>query len=270
MRLYAMGLTCLLFLTGIVAGSSPPEAVEFFSFEQDMEGWMPNGTDLELGAGGTIPWSIARSQDRAKDGVASVKFALDNANDQGKIWIQRPFVLQPNQTYQVQVTYFLAPIDSPVGASVIIAGALTSPPTTRDDLVPFFLDTTSHGRSVGANKWARQQYEFTAETDAAGSLNVIIGVWAAFEIGYVYYLDAVRTTFTKRQAGAAEPIINSVDFNGSKRLTINGSAFGPSPRVIINSSDRSDLITVSSNGFIRLRGAASDLFGSRPRTRETI
>ena len=259
MRALSAVLICLLFLSAMAAARPAPVLVDFFSFEQDFEGWVPNGADLSV-EGVTDEWSITRSQDMAKDGAWSVRLFLVNDNDAGKIWIQKPFTLQPNQTYQVQVSYFMAPIDGPV-SNTIIAGAATRPPATRDDLVPFFGGLANLGRRTGANKFARHGYEFTAQADDAGSLYVFIGVWATFEVGYVYYLDAVRTTFTMRQPGAPEPIIESVDFNGTKRLRINGSAFGPSPRVIINNIDRSEFITASSDSLIKLKGSLSDFFG---------
>jgi hypothetical protein len=238
----------------MAAGSPAPELVEFFSFEQDIEGWIPNGTNLQLGSGGTIPWSITRSQEMAKDGASSVKLLLDNINDQGEIWIQRPFTLHPNQTYQVRVSYFIA---GPTGPGFMIAGALTSPPTVPDDLVTFLGDSSTRGPF----RWARKILEFTAQADSVGTLFVIIGIAGAFEGQLVYYVDSVRTTFTMRQPGAPKPIIDSADFNGTRKLRINGSAFGPSPRVIINNVDRSEFITASSHSFIKLKGSLSGLFG---------
>jgi hypothetical protein len=261
MRWFTAGLICLLFISAISPARPGPALVEFFSFEQDFEGWAANGLDLQAGSGATIPWSITRSQDMAKDGLWSVRLFIDNINDAGKIWIQRPFTMQPNQTYQVKLGYFFAPIDSQAFSNPIIAGASTQPPATRDDLVPFFEDRTSLGRNTGANRWARHEYEFTAQADGVGSLYVFIGVWATFEVGYVYYLDAVRTTFTMRQTGAPEPIIESVNFNGTKKLRISGSAFGPSPSVIINNIDRSEFITASSDSVIKLKGSLSDFVG---------
>jgi hypothetical protein len=257
MRWFTRGLICLLFLSAVAVASPAPELVDFFSFEEDFEGWVPNGADLQLGSG-TIPWSITRSQDMAKDGLTSVKLLLGNFNAEGKIWIQRPFTLQPSQTYQVRVSYFIA---GPNGPGAMIAGALTSPPTTRADLAPFFEDTVTRGPS----RWTRKQFEFTSQTDNAGTLFVIVGIWGAFEVQLVYYVDSIRTTFTMRQPGAPEPVINSADFNGAKKLTISGSAFGPSPRVIIDNVDRSDFITVSSDNFIRLKGARSEIFGTTVR-----
>jgi hypothetical protein len=135
-RYFYTALICLGLLSSAAVASPPPQLIDFFSFEQDFEGWAANGLDLELGSG-TIPWSITRSQDMARDGQTSAKLFLDNLNDEGKIWIQRPFTLHPSQTYQVQVRYLIA---GPTGPGAMIAGALTSPPTTR---VPLSKATTT-------------------------------------------------------------------------------------------------------------------------------
>jgi len=64
--------------------------------------------------------------------------------------------------------------------------------------------------------------------------------------------------------GASErPSITSVRFDGKKQLAIDGTGFGDSPSVIINSEDRSNRIAFSSDTSIRLTGKVKKL-GLRP------
>ena len=238
----------------------PQERVEWFSFEQDLEGWTPDGADLELG-GGSINWSIARSQDRATEGTASLKFYLENLNDAGKIWIARPFPAEPNQIYQVRVGYSLASSDYGFANHfTIISGVLKQPPKVPDDLRSTFQDLTLNGNDSDVGYvWLDKGYEFTAEANDEGILYVLIGVWGTFETPRTYYVDNVRLSLAKRQEGVEGPSISSVSITGEKRLRIEGSSFGPAPRVLINNIDRSEFIRAASGSVIKLRGRASRL-----------
>ena len=55
------------------------------------------------------------------------------------------------------------------------------------------------------------------------------------------------------------PSIVSVDFNGKKRLTISGTGFGDSPKVIINGQDRSNRLSESSDTSAVLSGKTKKL-----------
>jgi photosystem II stability/assembly factor-like uncharacterized protein len=55
------------------------------------------------------------------------------------------------------------------------------------------------------------------------------------------------------------PVITAADFNGKKRLEINGSTFGEAPKVIINGEDRSFRITESSDTSIVMVGKIKKL-----------
>jgi hypothetical protein len=69
--------------------------------------------------------------------------------------------------------------------------------------------------------------------------------------------NALATAFENARKSAPE--IADVDFNGKKKLTIQGNRFGNSPRVIINGADRTDFITSVSETTIRLKGKQKKL-----------
>jgi hypothetical protein len=55
------------------------------------------------------------------------------------------------------------------------------------------------------------------------------------------------------------PIIDSASFDGKKSLTIQGSGFGTSPRVLINAADQTARITSATDTTIALRGKRKKL-----------
>jgi len=196
-------LISLFFLTGISPGNpttfASPETSEFFSFENDLEGWTIKGTDLEHGSG-FIDWSITRTQDMAKDGASSLRFLINNQNDAGKIWIEKPFSVEPSQTYQVSVEYALAATEPENSGPlfVIITGVQNKSPNTRDDLVPAYKDGANNGTMEPGYKWVEKKYEFIARSDEQAKLYVTIGIWGIWEVGKIFYFDSVRVTLSKK------------------------------------------------------------------------
>lgn len=252
MRLIACLLLSALLpssLLGAHSAGSPEEMSEFFSFEDGMEGWTTGGTDLPL------EWSITRSEDIAKDGRTSMKLFLANFNDAGKIWIDRPFVVEPKQTYQVSVKYFFASNDyGLINPTIMFTAVLETSPNTREDLIPAYQDLTRAGDSPASGyKWLKKKHKFNVQSGDAGVLHVIIGFWGVFERPYTYYVDQVRVTLTKT-AKEELPLISSVTYDGVKKLVIQGQRFGNAPRVLINSVDVSDRIRASANKQLTLKG----------------
>jgi hypothetical protein len=182
--------------TGLVefyhlTSNSTPTAT--FSFEDTMEGWTPKGTDLDHP---DLTWSIEPSEDRATDGKRSLRFALDNVNDAGKIWIERPFAVQPNEFYHVTVQFSFGTQDwGEANLWNIIAGVRTSPAVTRNDLT--YQDSTGGGSRDTGYQWLEKSYDFHLVSGPDGTLYVDIGLWGNWETFRAYYIDNVRITISE-------------------------------------------------------------------------
>lgn len=167
-----------------------------YSFEQGMEGWATNGTDLD---NPPDQWSIGPSQDMASKGETSLKFYLDNANDAGKIWITRSFDVEPQTHYQVEVTYKFASADyGDINPWKIITGATLEPPRTAGGLV-YQGDTGNGADPDDGWVWQRKTYNFNIRTGPEKELYVTIGIWGTWETPRTYYLDDVDVTLIKEQ-----------------------------------------------------------------------
>lgn len=165
-----------------------------FSFENGLEGWVPKATDVDHPS---VTWSIESSPDRGSDGTRSAKFELANLNDAGKIWLERPFNVQPNQSYHVRVQFSFGTADwGDANHWTIIAGVRNSPAVTRSDLT--YQGTTANGESSDTGyKWLEKNYDFDLLSAADGTLYVDIGVWGTWETYRAYYIDNVRVTVTQ-------------------------------------------------------------------------
>jgi hypothetical protein len=112
--------------------TTPSTPLATFSFENGLEGWTPKATDIDHPP---VTWSIESSLDHASDGTRSAKFELENLNDAGKIWLERPFSVQPNQSYHVIVQFSFGTGDwGDLNHWTIIAGVRSSPAVTPSDL----------------------------------------------------------------------------------------------------------------------------------------
>jgi hypothetical protein len=78
---------------------------------------------------------------------------------------------------------------------------------------------------------------------------------------FTYPFPPYSVTVISLTAGTAPqgPMISSADFAPPKFLTINGSGFGSSPRVLVNGADVSDTIRSASDTVIRIKAKAKVL-----------
>lgn len=178
----------------IIIDSQPKPGTYDFSFEKDMEGWEKRAMDLELGDT-LIDWSIEQTDEIVYDGNSSLKFYLENYNDAGKIWIERPFVVKPNQNYRIEVKHAFASADFGfANLWTIITGVVTKSPQTREDLV--YQGHTGNGSDTDIGfKWLAKSYDFDVTSESDSTLYVIIGVWGTWETPRTYYLDFIHIDF---------------------------------------------------------------------------
>ena len=183
-----------VFMSGCIDEPEKPTYSYFYSFENDIEQWIEDGTDL---GNPPINWSVERSQELSYEGNYSVKIYLENYNDAGKIWIEREFNFSSNSLYKVAVSYMFATRDfGDFNLFRIITGVSKNSPEIADDLN--FQDDTGHHQDEDIEYiWLEKNYNFSLLTDEDGKIYVSIGVWGTWETPRTYYLDNIKITFTK-------------------------------------------------------------------------
>jgi hypothetical protein len=188
-----LALVALIFTDCNIANM--PQSMNF-SFEQGMEGWTTNGTDLD---NPPDQWSIEPSQDMASKGKTSLKFSMENVNDAGKIWITRSFNVEQETHYQVEVTYRFASADyGDLNLWNIITGVALEPPRTAGELV-YQGDTGNGADPDDGWVWQHKTYNFNIRTGPEKELYVTIGIWGTWETHRTYYFDDVEVTFVKEK-----------------------------------------------------------------------
>ena len=165
-----------------------PEFDLTYSFEGGLEGWAPIGVDL---SDPTVTWGIQTNGDVVSTGSRAVRFALDNTNGKGKIWIEREFEVEAERAYDVTITFDLASADSG-DPWRILAGAHGAPPVTAAELT--VQDATA---TADQYEWTERNYTVRAMSDQDGAIYVVIGLWGTSAEDRTYYVDNVRLVFTR-------------------------------------------------------------------------
>ena len=195
-RVFCWLLPLVMVLVGCNSLETPAErgAYYVFPFENDLEGWIVKGIDLD---NPPVTWSIIRSQEVVRGGKSAVKFTLSNLNGRAKIWLERPFDLDPDQRYRVKIEYAFASADGgEVNSWRLITGVVPKPFQNGDDFV-YQGDTVSGLSPAAGHQWLEKSYDFTVQADSEGRVYAGIGVWGTWEAGRSYFLDNVRITFTR-------------------------------------------------------------------------
>ena len=176
----------------------PLDQTHFFSFENDLNGWRPRTFDVDNGA--IADWEIAPTEARADDGRVSLLLLLDNSTDAGKIFVQHPFLVEPDRPYRVKVSYSFATKDfGDLNLWRIITGVSPTPPAKPDDLV--YQGDTGHGSPSDIGYvWLDRSYEFDTRSGPDGLLYVSVGVWGTFETLRGYFLDGLTVTIRANPA----------------------------------------------------------------------
>jgi len=163
-----------------------PEGTQFYSFENDMEGWTANATDV-----GPADWSISPSTDLWDDGLKSLKIDLNNTSGKGKVWIARAFAVEPGRKYRVSLDYSWG---GRFREYRVIAGVFRSPPVTADDLSSAFQDDLP----PELPRWIHRSNEFTIKSKKSSTVYVVIGVEGTAQTHREYFIDSVCVTLTPK------------------------------------------------------------------------
>lgn len=268
MRCFCILLAALLLSSTFFSAQAVSPAQEIsgsYSFEDGWEGWTGRGVDLEApgGGGGSIPWSVTRSQDIAYAGNTSIRLFMRNDNDGGKAFIEKAFSVDTDQIYQVHLEYAFASRDTGLILSQILAGVLTKSPESGDDTVPAGKEESNNGNRNSPSSdyvWLNKSYDFIVPSRQSNALYVVIGVWGTFEGPMQYYLDNVRVTTTRKpQESQFYSFENDFEGWGAKAADLEVSSGSSEDWSITKTSDiwedganslRFDLNSLNQNGKI--------------------
>jgi hypothetical protein len=174
-----------------------PEGSKFYSFEDDFDGWTTKAADLELPNGSSDNWSIARTGDIWESGGRSLRFDLNSLNQNGKIWIEKAFPVEPGRKYNLALDYaFHANLNCIPPRFRIIAGAFRSPPQTADDLAGAIQEKTTDTNCTWG--WLHKTYGFTIKSKKSDVLYIAIGFWGTEKTEGVFNIDSVCVTLVPK------------------------------------------------------------------------
>src|SRR5262249_12470456 len=108
--------------------------------------------------------------------------------------------------------------------------------------------------------WYGQPQDKAAKT-GSGSPDISQTTFAGASASFAYTLPAYSATVLSLPQGSAGtgPVISQATFDGRKNLTVTGSGFGSSARVLINGADVTDFERSASDALIKIKAKAKVL-----------
>lgn len=201
MKLYGFGLFVPVVALTTVSLSScpivrpPDDPIELNEgFETGLNAW---GTGADVPAdpnnpGQPVAWSIVASNQRANTGQQSARFSLDGRQDDGTIWLERQFNLDPATPYRVTLAFaFWSESESFNTLAKVAAYAGASRPDQEGDF-----NTTQAANQVAG--WKQYAYTFNTTSAADGRLWIAVGISAVWETQLLYFLDDIDVTIEPR------------------------------------------------------------------------
>lgn len=183
-----------LFLTPVFfAGVCDPGDIDIlpvledsFSFEVGLEGWSVVASDL-----GTPPatWSVEVSTEQSTSGASALKVGINNTGGQARVFMKRPFDLEPETEYQIDVRMQLASQDAgAANAWNVVAGASLLEPLDAAGLA--VIGTTDNETSEASLQWSERSGILSIRTGPeSGRVWISAGVWATSAFDRTYWID---------------------------------------------------------------------------------
>src|SRR6185295_8289525 len=139
-----------------------------------------------------------------------------------------------------------------------INGNLPDIPTNALLIDPLDANTLFAGTDIGV--FRSRSAGFNWEYFSSGMPPVVVHAFDAQSNGLIQAGTFGRGVYELVREGVTfpAPVIDSASIEG-KKVAINGSKFGSTPRVLINGEDRSDFVTSVSDTLIRLKGKPKKL-----------
>ncbi|MGD1994207.1 MAG: hypothetical protein PVI59_13525 [Anaerolineae bacterium] len=166
-------------------------------FEGTLEGWQ-RGADVPDDPerpGQPVEWSIELSADQVATGQSSARFTLDGKQDDGTIWLARPFDVAADEALRVRLTFDLwSASESFNTLAKVAAYAGSQPPGQESD---FELGQPAN-QTEG---WRTYEYVFDVRSGSEGRIWVAFGISAVWETEMTYYVDDVRIEAAPAEEG---------------------------------------------------------------------
>jgi hypothetical protein len=180
--------------------SKKPEGAEFYSFENDLEGWTSNAADMDSG-GQANDWSLTRVEEipyGGEDGKYSIRLDLNNLNENGKIWIERAFAVEPRRKYKVELDYAFHHYycAGPPPKFRILAGVFRRRPLSGEDILGAVQEKTGITKCLWG--WTHKSYSFKIKSKKSDTLYVVIGIWDTEKAHRTYNIDSVCVSITPK------------------------------------------------------------------------
>ncbi|MFQ5636741.1 MAG: CARDB domain-containing protein [bacterium] len=159
-------------------------------FEEDAFNWTPDfdvPVDNNALEDQPVSWSITAQEGVSYHGAKSVFMFLDGTQDDGTIWIERAFPVEPYSNVTISTEFFVNDPFVGIQQWAIVAYAGVYNPEVE---VVF-----SECQTVPVHDaWKRCIYTKEIFTRSASAIWLALGIWARWEVKATFYFDRVSVT----------------------------------------------------------------------------
>lgn len=174
-----------------------PEPITFADgFEAGAGNWQP-AADVPAdpnNPGQTVAWNIAASPARAFRGQYSALFSLDGRQDDGTIWLERRFNLDPSTDYTVEITLVLWSESESFNTLARVVSYAGGAKAQRE---ADFNVAEQPAANLSAG-WRSYDFRYDTSSSTGGYLWVAFGISAVWETQLSYFIDEVQVRITPR------------------------------------------------------------------------
>lgn len=203
-----LGIVCILSGNFVIANEAN------WTYEQDFENeWNDWTTDSDVpmdpnNPGDEVAWNISRNDQQALSGNYSLKYQIDGRQDDGVIWIERSFSLDPNRNYHISLNYSLYSFSESFNKLIIVVGYInTTSPETEEDF-DYSDGRLGYGNDVAG--WKGYHKSTQLKTDSSRNIWIGLGISVIWETELVYWIDDIIIEFFP---GVEEINISTFPFN---------------------------------------------------------
>jgi len=171
-----------------------PVLEDQFSFESGLQGWSVLVSDLGMPP---AEWSVTQSADQAASGAGALRIQLAPQGVGPRVMLQRPFDLEPDTEYDLQLTFQTGTEEVAATAWSLLGDA---DPIPWDDAsgLPTLGPLTATGSS-GTVTWGEQSATLGVRTRSdSGRIWVAFGLLATSAEARTYWIDDLKVTVRRR------------------------------------------------------------------------
>jgi hypothetical protein len=162
----------------------------YYDFETALDGWIGDA-DYLVGENDSIAldWNVTRKTENPNKGSYSICLEIDGTQDDGAVWIERVFLVSPDDvnTKHVKVSFYIYSDNFGMNTRALIFASVNSTNPSKEE------DFDHRITTITSDSYLDGWYKFSITTKIlpVDQIWVAIGIKVAWETFLEFYIDDV-------------------------------------------------------------------------------